>query len=135
MKRIFRALHEISSEKKVVIPIHPRAKKLFSSLELDLGNIAFIEPQGYFEMLWIINNSSSIMTDSGVFQKKLKPYITLRNETERVELVDNRFNVLAGACRDKIINLYDSFDFKHMGVNLYGDGCASNVMLQILTDS
>ena len=75
------------------------------------------------------------MTDSGGLQKEAfffaKPCITMRDETEWVELVDNGFNVIVGADKDKIIDAYSepitAFNFD---LNLYGSGNASRTILE-----
>ena len=75
------------------------------------------------------------MTDSGGMQKEAfffqKPCITLRDETEWVELVNFGFNKLAGADKDKIIHSFESQDYKiDFNVDLYGNGTASNTIVQ-----
>jgi UDP-GlcNAc3NAcA epimerase len=78
------------------------------------------------------------MTDSGGLQKEAyffkKPCITLRDETEWVELVDNGFNILVGANRDKILSTYKKHKFNtNFSINLYGDGQASKkIVLELL---
>ena len=77
------------------------------------------------------------MTDSGGLQKEAfffaKPCITLRDETEWIELVENRFNVLAGADTDTIIQLYKNFVFsKEYNLELYGNGKASETIVKEL---
>ena len=73
----------------------------------DISNIKIIEPIGYLEMIWLIKKSELILTDSGGLQKESyffsKPCVVLRNETEWVELVENKFNVLTGSNFEKII--------------------------------
>ena len=77
------------------------------------------------------------MTDSGGLQKEAyffkKICITLRNETEWVELVEKGYNVLSGADREKIIDFYYNFQFnKKFDVDLYGDGKASEKIVKNL---
>lgn len=77
------------------------------------------------------------MTDSGGLQKEAfffeKPCITLRDETEWVELIKNRFNVLAGADKGKIINLYHTYEFNtDFSTDLYGEGKASAIIVKEL---
>lgn len=138
LREIFKALSEIASETQVILPIHPRTKKIIESLNIDISNITLIEPVGYLEMVWLIDNCLLVMTDSGGLQKEAfffsKPCITLRDETEWVELTQNRFNILAGANRERIIECFNSketifaTDFK---LNLYGAN-ASRVMVEVI---
>ncbi|GIU01301.1 UDP-2,3-diacetamido-2,3-dideoxy-D-glucuronate 2-epimerase [Sulfurovum sp. TSL6] len=137
LKNIFEALDEIAKEKQVILPLHPRTKKILENLKLNIQNLTIIDPVGYLEMVWLIDHCSLVMTDSGGLQKEAyffkKPCITLRDETEWVELVENRFNVLAGANKQKILDLYKNFEFSDdFGLGLYGNGNASYHILQEL---
>lgn len=137
LKNILGALEEIASEKQIILPIHPRTRKIIDDLGYSLKNITVIDPVGYLEMVWLIDHCSLVMTDSGGLQKEAfffsKPCITLRDETEWVELVDNRFNVLSGANEETIIDLYKNFAFsKEYNIELYGNGKASETIVKEL---
>ncbi len=138
LKSIFNALETISKETKVVLPIHPRTRKKLESSNITPSNIMLIDPVGYLEMIWLITHSELIMTDSGGLQKEAfffeKPCITLRDETEWVELVINGFNTLAGADYDKIITSYHKFwkNKPEFNIELYGKGNASDIIVQSL---
>jgi len=135
---IFEALNEIAKEREILLPLHPRTKKRVDELKINHQNLTLIKPVGYLEMVWFIDNCSLIMTDSGGLQKEAyffkKPCITLRDETEWVELVDNGFNILVGANRDKILSTYKTYKFNtNFNTNLYGDGQASKkIVLELL---
>lgn len=137
LRNIFEALDEIAKEKQVILPLHPRTKKILENLKLNIHNLTIIDPVGYLEMVWLIDHCSLVMTDSGGLQKEAyffeKSCITLRDETEWVELVENRFNVLAGANKKKILDLYENFEFSDdFNVDLYGSGKASYHIIQEL---
>jgi len=137
IKSIFEALNEISKKKQIILPLHPRTKKIIKQLEIDTENLTIIEPVGYLEMVWLIDNCSLVMTDSGGLQKEAfffeKPCITLRDETEWVELVDNGFNKLVGADKKTILQAYTNQDFNNnFDINLYGMGKASQVIIEQL---
>jgi UDP-GlcNAc3NAcA epimerase len=88
-------------------------------------------------MVYLIKNSQLIMTDSGGLQKEAyffkKPCITLRNETEWIELIEHKFNVLVGANKKKILHTYQEFEFnKNFDLNLYGKGNASEIIINEL---
>ena len=79
------------------------------------------------------------MTDSGGLQKEAfffeKPCITLRDETEWVELIENGFNILVGADREKILKTYKhhlSLFKTDYSVDLYGGGKASEKIIKEL---
>jgi len=137
---IFNALTEISNEIPIILPLHPRTKKIISNSQLTTHNsqLIFIEPIGYLEMIYLLQNCSLVMTDSGGLQKEAfffeKPCVTLRDETEWVELVENGFNKIVGADENKIIS-----GFRKMiqiqtdyNINLYGNGEASKKIIKEL---
>ena len=138
LKDIIESLDKIAKERQVILPLHPRTKKIIQKLKLNIENLTIIEPVGYLEMVWLIDNCSLVMTDSGGLQKEAyffnKQCITLREETEWVELVENGFNTLVGADADKIIQAYkNNSGFKKKDFNLYGTGKASeNIIKELL---
>jgi len=137
---IFNALTKISNEIPIILPLHPRTKKIISNSQLTTHNsqLIFIEPIGYLEMIYLLQNCSLVMTDSGGLQKEAfffeKPCVTLRDETEWVELVENGFNKIVGTDENKIIS-----GFRKMiqiqtdyNINLYGNGEASKKIIKEL---
>lgn len=141
LKEILETLNEISNDIEVVIPIHPRTKNIMLQNNLDQGKLTLIEPVSYFDMLKLEQNAKLIMTDSGGVQKEAffmrKPCITLRNETEWVELIENKVNYLAGVKKDKILEYYDKIKLLNQAdfeKGFYGDGRAGEKILKILLD-
>ena len=141
LKAIFEALNEIAREIQIILPLHPRTKKILQNLEIDTTNLTIIDPVGYLEMVWLIDNCSLVMTDSGGLQKEAyffeKQCITLRDETEWVELVQNGFNTLVGADKEKILDAYKNnskFKPKNLESDLYGGGKASENIIKALLD-
>ena len=137
LKSIFDALNSIAKEKQIVLPLHPRTKKILKEMEVDTSTLTIIDPVGYLEMVWLIDNCSLVMTDSGGLQKEAyffeKQCITLRDETEWVELVENGFNTLVGADREKILTAFrDTNSFRAKELNLYGGGKASEKIIKEL---
>jgi len=137
LRNIFEALKIIAEDKQIILPLHPRTKKILQTLDIDISRLIIIDPIGYLEMVWLIDNCDLVMTDSGGLQKEAfffqKPCITLRDETEWVELIENRFNVLAGADKEKILELYKNFEFSdNFSIDLYGNGMASNHIVKEL---
>ncbi len=140
LKAIFEALNEIAKEQQIILPLHPRTRKIIDNLELKIDNLTIIEPVGYLEMIWLIDNCSLVMTDSGGLQKEAfffnKPCITLRDETEWVELVELGVNILVGANKEKILNAYKTVSKlqinNHKSLNLYGGGKASENIVKDL---
>lgn len=139
LRGIFEALETIAKEKQIILPLHPRTKKILENLQINLKSLTVIDPVGYLEMVWLISHSSLVMTDSGGLQKEAfffeKPCITLRDETEWVELVENDFNILVGADKDRIMEAYtcrDSLFAQAYGIELYGAGQASKHIIKAI---
>jgi UDP-GlcNAc3NAcA epimerase len=136
---ILNALNHLAKTKQIVIPLHPRTKAVIDNgFHLD-ENILIIDPVGYLEMIFLIMNCSLVMTDSGGLQKEAfffkKPCITLREETEWVELVDLKFNVLVGSNEAEILKAFDKFDFNSdYSHDLYGSGYASKNIISHLVN-
>lgn len=138
---IFSALEKISEEWPVVLPLHPRTRGKLTTLDYDFSNskICFIEPVGYLEMVWLLKNCELVMTDSGGLQKEAyffeKYCVTMRDETEWVELVENGFNLLAGSDCDRILRCVGELRLKDQAGfedRLYGKGDAGEKILKIL---
>ncbi len=140
---IFNALSEISNDIPIILPLHPRTKKIISNSQLKTQNskLIIIKPIGYLQMIYLLQNCSLVMTDSGGLQKEAfffeKPCVTLRDETEWVELVDNGFNKIVGADENKIISGYqEMIQIKNnYNINLYGNGEASKKIISELKNS
>lgn len=87
-----------------------------------------LETVGYFDMLEMLDKCDAVFTDSGGLQKEaffMKNFcVSLRDETEWVELVEHGFNILAGASRESIAEAeqYLHLSEADWGLNLYGDG-------------
>jgi UDP-GlcNAc3NAcA epimerase len=138
LSAIVEALNEIHTTIcPVVLPLHPRTKAKLLSHDLKL-NVILIDPVGYFDMIELIKNSSLVMTDSGGLQKEAfffkKNCVTMRDQTEWVELLKAKVNVLVGADKSKIINeakimLDKKSDFN---IDLYGNGLACKNIVDFL---
>lgn len=137
LRNIVEALNEIHRTTRIVLPLHPRTKKLLEQNNLSL-NVDLLDPVGYFDMIELLKRCKLVMTDSGGLQKEAYFFknscVTLRDETEWVELVDNGFNVLAGADRERIKQgvqqmLSNQPDFS---MDLYGDGHAGEKIVDAL---
>ena len=86
----------------VVLPLHPRTQKYLTEYNLIdqiKNNLHTVDPVGYMDMAALLSSCSAVLTDSGGVQKEAyfhsKPCLTLRDETEWVELVHMNWNRLA----------------------------------------
>lgn len=137
LRAIFDSLNEINKQKKVVLPLHPRTKKLIEKNNIQL-QFETIEPVGYFDIVALLSNAAMVMTDSGGMQKEayfFKKYcLTMRDETEWVELVKNNVNTLVGADKDLILSTFNAKINEPFPIvnKLYGDGNAADKILKAL---
>ena len=137
LSNIVESLNKINKEIPIVLPLHPRTKKMLQSFDLKL-DVHLLEPVGYFEMIELLKKCSLVMTDSGGLQKEAyffeKPCLTLRDQTEWTELVTNGFNKIVGADKNQIISGYrEMLDASpDYSKELYGGGKAGEKILDYL---
>ncbi len=138
LRNIISALNKLSEQYRIVLPLHPRTGKFIKEYGINL-KFNVTEPVGYFEMLALISRASLVMTDSGGLQKEAfffrKFCITLREETEWIELIENGYNFLAGSSTELIIDSAIKYVDKEIKdpINLYGNGKASDYICGILS--
>jgi UDP-GlcNAc3NAcA epimerase len=117
-------------EQPVIWPVHPRTSSALGELGLAIpGNIVAIEPMGYVDMMALTRSARLLLTDSGGLQKEAywlgTPCLTLREETEWIETVQNGWNKLVGCDPERIIEAIHSFSPPAARPSLYGDGRAA----------
>ena len=112
---------------KILFPVHPRTKGLVEEFE-EKYNFNQLEPLSYFEMQYLLEKASFVLTDSGGLQKEAYfhkvPCITLRSETEWVETIENGWNRL---WTDKNYNC-------RQDIQDYGDGSSAKNIIKIIKD-
>ena len=100
------------------------------------GAVATIEPVPYFEMLLLESRARFVLTDSGGVQKEAYffqvPCITLRDETEWVETLENHCNSLAGSCGETILEATRAIGTAGPWTAVYGDGSAGMAIVNAL---
>ena len=123
----------------VVFPCHPRTEKLLNRFGLWgklKENVKIINPVGYFDMLMLEKNAKKILTDSGGVQKEAYilgvPGITLRENTEWVETVEDGWNVLVGTRKDEIVKAIREFEPEKVQRDVFGRGDASKKIADII---
>jgi UDP-GlcNAc3NAcA epimerase len=142
LSNIVNALNEIAFSRKIILPVHPRTAQIIKkSAEINLHpNILIIEPVGFLEMHWLLQHCSIVMTDSGGVQKEAffhgKPCVTLRDETEWVELVNAGVNIISPPINANIlIDLEKALELKvDQTINLYGDGTTGKKIVDIILE-
>ncbi len=135
LKDIIFALNEIQSSIPVIVPLHPRTKKILDQHGI-VCHFKVIEPIGYFDMIELLKNCRMVITDSGGLQKEayyfLKNSIILRDQTEWLELIENNFSVLVGAEKTAILRGFEQMMQKENPVlnkHLFGDGNSADLIL------
>jgi UDP-GlcNAc3NAcA epimerase len=132
LKRLVLGLEALQDKygMQIVWPIHPRTRNLLRAQDLT-PKLTLIDPVGYLDMLRLIDASVAVLTDSGGLQKEAylmgKFCITLREETEWVELVQSGVNRLVGtdpvAIEHAWIDVTKNKD-QIWPTDLYGNGSA-----------
>ncbi len=100
LKNLINELVSNSQGLPLIFPAHPRTAKILAKLGIDHKNLHIIDPLGYLEFNYLVENSRAVITDSGGITEETTvmgvPCITLRNNTERPETVDIGTNELIG---------------------------------------
>jgi len=139
---ILESINEIGKKIKIIFPIHPRTKSKIEAININYKkkyiNIDFIDPLGYIDMISHIKNCNYVITDSGGLQKEAffmkKMCLTLRDQTEWVELVEGGYNYLCEIDSDKILEANSKIltISKSFEDNFYGVGNSGEVILNEL---
>jgi UDP-GlcNAc3NAcA epimerase len=126
----------------LVFPLHPRTAKLIREkfpTWTAHPRLRFIDPIGYLDMLCLLDHTRLVLTDSGGLQKEAfflgRPCVTLREETEWVETVEEGGNVLVGVGPERIreaVFVWESrlqkgtVEFSGRLTTSFGDGYAAD---------
>jgi UDP-GlcNAc3NAcA epimerase len=136
LRQLLTALEQVCTTVPVVCPLHPHTRKSLESIKYAVmeSPILFIDPVGYLEMLYLLNHSTLVMTDSGGLQKESyymeRFCITLRNETEWTELVECGYNQIVGTDPERILKAVEVLlnTPTEFPLELYGNGHAAEVI-------
>ncbi len=142
LESILKGLRDITQDLPIVLPLHPRTKRRVEDFDLSnlLQPLQVLEPLGFLDMLVLQKESSLILTDSGGVQKEAffqkTPCVTLRSETEWVELLPGGHNRLARPEVDSISEkAKEALAFSpDWDVPLYGDGRSAETIVRALID-
>lgn len=134
LRGIICALGDVARDVPVVLPLHPRTRRALATDGLvDLpARVLGVEPLSYLDMLQLVSRARLVLTDSGGLQKEAYllgvPCVTLRDETEWIELVNAGWNRLAGADPRRVAAAARAvLSSRPLSAvrNLYGDGHAA----------
>lgn len=118
----------------VILPLHPRTHKQAEALGFSPNGVRVLEPVSYLDMLLLEKNARVILTDSGGVQKEAfffrVPCVTLREETEWVETVEAKWNVLVGCDPERICRVALTARPGIESAWPYGDGKAGEKIIE-----
>jgi UDP-N-acetylglucosamine 2-epimerase (non-hydrolysing) len=151
LRNICNAIKEIAVSRDdvhFVYPVHmnPNVAKPVKSILGNISNISLFEPLPYHNLLWLMNRSFMVLTDSGGIQEEApslgKPVLVMREVSERMEGVEAGNALLVGTSAEKISSavkllLDDALTYSKMSRagNPYGDGKASERILSIVSSA
>jgi len=126
-------------DRSVILPAHPRTVHAIEAAGLAVSsNVRIVPPVSYLDMLALEASARRILTDSGGVQKEAYlvgvPCVTLREETEWVELVEAGWSRLVGADPEAIRDAVGSPIPEGERPMLFGGGQAAHRIVRILAD-
>lgn len=130
---------------QIVYPVHlnPNVQNIVREKLSDKSNVFLIDPLDYPHLVWLMDKSNFVITDSGGIQEEApslgKPVLVMREVTERMEGVTAGTALLVGTSKEKIITeaeklLTDTAHYQQMAkaVNPYGDGSSAAQIINAL---
>lgn len=148
-ENICEALREIASlfrDVQIVYPVHlnPKVKDVVHGILGGTKNIHLMEPLAYNFLVWLMDKSYMVLTDSGGIQEEApslgKPVLVMREVTERIEGIESGTAELVGTDRNKIVKAVSSlftdgskYHQMSKAINPYGDGTTSKKIVEILS--
>lgn len=150
-RQICLALKELAEKFKdeieIVYPVHlnPNVRKPVFDILSGQKNIHLIEPLSYPYLVWLLEKSCFVLTDSGGIQEEApslgKPVLVMREVTERIEGIKAGTAKLVGVKKESIVknsvklltdkNLYQKMAKKK---NPYGDGKSTERIVKIINE-
>jgi UDP-GlcNAc3NAcA epimerase len=135
---------EMMPDVQVVFPVHPRTLKVLNEWNLysrldRCKNVKLISPVAYVDFVSLLRNAFKLITDSGGAQKESYllsvPCITIRDNTEWIETVEEGWNILAGVASDLIVRLtkkWQPLTIANSTSGLFGEGNTSILIRDFL---
>ncbi len=137
LRAIVNGLESVARDLPVVLPLHPRTRAAIQRDGLMFSRVKLIDPVGYLDMVALECQAAVIATDSGGVQKEAYyhgvPCVTLREETEWVELIEMGWNILARPGKDDIaLVIRQATGNRGIDGKPYGEGdAAKNIAREI----
>jgi UDP-N-acetylglucosamine 2-epimerase (non-hydrolysing) len=108
LQEILRAMADVSRQRPVIFPVHPRTRSRMQALNLPLPNqtLRLLEPLGHLDFLALMSTAALVLTDSGGIQEETTflgiPCLTARPNTERPITLTAGTNRLVPSRRDAL---------------------------------
>lgn len=141
LQKLMSAIVDSSKDMPLVFPVHPRTAKMLNSAGISAPNLYMVEPLGYLEFNYLVQNAKAVVTDSGGITEETTimgvPCMTLRDNTERPETIDIGTNELLGTSPTAIPPAFEkllSNNWKKGGIPELWDGKTAERILNILID-
>jgi UDP-N-acetylglucosamine 2-epimerase (non-hydrolysing) len=150
-ENICNALREIAcsyEDVEIIYPVHlnPNVQEPVRRILDNTERVHLIPPLDYEPFIYLMSKSYLILTDSGGVQEEApslgKPFLVMRETTERPEAVEAGAGRIVGTDMNKIISetrllLNDKETYSAMSVvrNPYGDGNAGSRILNLLSEN
>ena len=148
LKNICDALKEIALNNpkiNIIYPVHlnPNVRNTVSAILAGVDNIHLLEPLGYPELVYLMDKSYLILTDSGGIQEEApslgKPVLVIREVTERREGIEAKTARLTGTDKrgiidetTKLLNNENEYNAMKKTTSPYGDGKSSKKIVEII---
>lgn len=135
LEEILIGLSHVSEKMSVVLPLHPRTRKIIGAYGLEslTEKITLLPPLPFLDMVALEQSAQTILTDSGGVQKEAffyrVPCITMRDETEWVETVRLGWNTLVGASAARIVDACARATRPPISEKPYGNGNAAQAIV------
>lgn len=150
IRRVCQAISRLASAfpaVQFVYPVHlnPNIQTPVREILTGKANVHLIPPADYPEFVWLMDQATLILSDSGGVQEEApslrKPVLVTRDSTERPEAVAAGANRLVGTDPDQIVaevtqllTCRDAYEAMQVDVNPYGDGHAAERILALIQD-
>jgi UDP-N-acetylglucosamine 2-epimerase (non-hydrolysing) len=147
---ICKAIRELATRHRdveIVYPVHlnPNVREPVEKILSNIDNVHLIEPVSYEEFVYLMSKAYLLLTDSGGIQEEApalaKPVLVMRENTERPEAVEAGTARLVGTdCAEIIARTEElladaaAYDRMATATNPYGDGRASEMIVQFLSE-
>ena len=130
-----------ASSMPIIFPVHPRTAKILNNLQIQSDNLHYVNPLGYLEFNYLVQNAFAVITDSGGITEETTvlgiPCLTLRDNTERPETVAIGTNELVGTDPENIAPAMErlfSGNWKKGDIPYLWDGHTAERIVRILID-